>query len=1111
MTPTEPCASPIDPPATRLRLLGVPAWRRTPADWQPLTTKDAALLARLALEGPQTRSGPAAWLWPGVRLPRAHANLRQRLFRLRRLGGGLIDESGEGLGLAGAVQCDVWRDACSDDADFASALLSGVVDDDSAGLRGWIEETRSQWLARRADLMTGLAARHESTGALAAALALTERLLALEPLLEHAWRRLMRLHAQRGDRAAALAAFERCEQVLRDELGVKPAAETQALLHQLESATPPQPGAPASLPPPPLVGRVVERQAMAAAWQAGQAFVLVGEAGLGKSRLLSDLAVAGPARVLESARPGDEAVPYAALVRLLRRMQRVASRADALWPQGAARAELARLLPELGPAPAAPGLEALLHGAIESVFAAAPGAGVQAVLFDDLHHADPATRAVLRSVAATPGLRWGFASRPGAGGELVDWLASSARLQPVILAQLTPEDLHKLLLAWRLPGVQPALLAPALARHCGGNPLFVLETLKHLLHHGTGDALATGPLPLPASVEAVLAQRLARLGERAQAVARVAAVAGADFTVELAAAVLGSTTLGLADPWAELLAGQVLCDAPASAGSADVFAHEAVRDAVLRGLPQALRGPLHARIAAALAGQGAPPQRVARHHAAAGQPGLAAVQSLAAAAQALHLGRTAERLAHLRQAAAWFEQATETAAAFDAQVLSIEACLAHEGVAQALALAGALMPQAATRAQRRALRLAQAGVALAAYDVPLLLAAAAAARADATPGSDDALSARALLAAGQALGDDTEPALRAVKSLRTSLRRVRSPLRAADLWGHCAVVYNSAGRTADCMAALQHQHRLAQQAGHAEMQASALSSLSGQYTALGDGHRAITAGLEAVALHRRMGAEHAAVTTEINLVIAYIGGSRLRDARALLDSTVPALARSSADSDLRYLLADLSADIWLRCGQPQRALDELSAEPAAGLNLARRLNRCAMRATAAQMLGHGDEASALWHALRALVPSGPGTGLRLRARALASVVLAPAAARAELDAVVQQARDTQFPAGEALALMRRAAWALRSGDHRQARADALALVRLRPRALHLFVCEAELRALVCQVLAVTGPAAQARAQRKAALDWVAHQLLPQLPDGMQHSWRAHPAHQALWA
>jgi tetratricopeptide (TPR) repeat protein len=264
----------------------------------------------------------------------------------------MVDEVGHDLRLAPGVAVDLDGDA----PDFDAALLAGTPHEDDA-VQDWLDDARRRWLARRADRMSGLAARHEAAGALAAALALTEQLLVLEPLLEHAWRRLMRLHFLRGDRGAAVAAFERCERVLRDELGLAPSPETQALLAQVETlaeaAPPPSraPLPPALLRPPRLVGRVAEREALAGAWQAGRAFLLVGEAGLGKSRLLADIAQ-GRERVLQvAALPGDETVSYALMLRLLRALA-AGGPADALWPTGPARQELARLLPELGPPPA---------------------------------------------------------------------------------------------------------------------------------------------------------------------------------------------------------------------------------------------------------------------------------------------------------------------------------------------------------------------------------------------------------------------------------------------------------------------------------------------------------------------------------------------------------------------------------------------------------------------------------------------------------------------------------------------------------------------------------------------------------------------------------------
>ena len=735
--PANPGATPKTAPtaALRLRLLGVAAWRLGDAPWRALAHKDMALLARLALDGEQPRSLLAGWLWPDVPLSRARANLRQRLFRLRRQCGDAVTETDTGLRLSDAVRCDVWRDGCADDADFTAPLLGGVVDGGAAGgvLQDWLDEERRQWAARRAHLLGGLAARHEANQATAAALAATEQLLAIEPLLEHAWRRLMRLHTQRGDRAAALAAFERCEQILRGELGVKPAPETLALLHRVETGAEHESGGAASLPlpaallrPPQLVGRQAELRAMAAAWQADRAFVLLGEAGMGKSRLLLDCAAGGPARVLAGARPGDEAVAYSSLTRLLRAMLRAAPAPDRLWREAGLREELARLLPELGRAPASAGRQAVLHSALEQVFQAAPAAGLQAVLFDDLQHSDEASRAVLQRVGGLPGVRWGFASRPEhrPASWLAPWLASSAGLQPVVLTTLDSGALQALLaslqpaaaaasvLPGALPTALPAALHAALVRHCGGNPLFVLETLKHLhlrdelaaWTHGDPAARLALPLPLPLrlplppSVHAVLTQRLHRLSESAQRLARVAAVAGAEFSVAVAADVMAVSPLDVADPWAELERAQVFGGPSAAAA----FAHDSVLEAVRSNLPKALLAPLHAGVALSLQKSGAPPNTVARHLFAAGQPGAAAPMAVLAAERALQQGRTAEQLALLHQAAAGFEAAGDADAAFDTRVAAVPVALAHEGVASAAALAAALLPAARSARQRQA-------------------------------------------------------------------------------------------------------------------------------------------------------------------------------------------------------------------------------------------------------------------------------------------------------------------------------------------------------------------------------------------------------------------------
>ncbi len=114
-----------------------------------------------------------------------------------------------------------------------------------------------------------------------------------DPLREHAHRRLMRLHYLRGDRAAALAAYERLRELLGRELGTAPDRESRELAQLVEaSGALPQP-APVARPvtvlrPPRLVGREADWRALQAALDARRCALVLGEPGIGKSRLIGD-------------------------------------------------------------------------------------------------------------------------------------------------------------------------------------------------------------------------------------------------------------------------------------------------------------------------------------------------------------------------------------------------------------------------------------------------------------------------------------------------------------------------------------------------------------------------------------------------------------------------------------------------------------------------------------------------------------------------------------------------------------------------------------------------------------------------------------------------------
>ena len=217
-----------------------------------LAPRDAALLAWLALEGPTPRSRLAALLWPQSTPESAGNALRQRLFQLRRqLGVELVSGSAI-LSLAAGVEHDLLD---------SRHVLADSGDDLGPELATWLEQQRENRAVRHRTGLEGRAEAAEHARDYAGALAHARDLLALAPLSEAAHRRLIRVLYLQGDRAAALLAFDRCEQVLKDEVGAAPSAETLALLATISAASVPALPAPAqSLPanvllPPRLIGR----------------------------------------------------------------------------------------------------------------------------------------------------------------------------------------------------------------------------------------------------------------------------------------------------------------------------------------------------------------------------------------------------------------------------------------------------------------------------------------------------------------------------------------------------------------------------------------------------------------------------------------------------------------------------------------------------------------------------------------------------------------------------------------------------------------------------------------------------------------------------------------
>jgi predicted ATPase/DNA-binding SARP family transcriptional activator len=278
--------------------------------------KVRALLAYLALEAdrPHQRSALAGLLWPEQPEEQALRNLSQALVRLRQALGGSEDpllvtrSTVQWRAEAAAVDVlDFVRLACSSDpgeleqaaALYRGELLAGFGLPDCEAFEDWLLLSRErlgyQALTVLQQLGEAALARGEPIEAIEAA----RRQLALDPWREAAYRQLMRALTLSGDRAAALAAYARCQKVLRDELDVVPDDETRLLAEQIEGGeilpvaelrSPAVSSAQQHNLPAPLasfVGREEELARLATLPQDETRLVtVVGAGGSGKSRLV---------------------------------------------------------------------------------------------------------------------------------------------------------------------------------------------------------------------------------------------------------------------------------------------------------------------------------------------------------------------------------------------------------------------------------------------------------------------------------------------------------------------------------------------------------------------------------------------------------------------------------------------------------------------------------------------------------------------------------------------------------------------------------------------------------------------------------------------------------
>ena len=1077
----------------RVRLYGEPALLLADGRVVALERRAAALLALAALEPGISRLRAATLLWPDSGDPRR--NLRQQLLRFRQQFGHDVVVGQDALVLAPGLRVG------AESAHPHAALLESLDYADCEDFAVWLTRQRGGQHEARLDAMRQRLADSETAGELDAALAAAQSLLALDSHRETHHREVMRLHYLRGDAAAGLGAYQRLTEMLATDYGTSPSAASEQLAASLRASAlqaqgkPPTPEVAVrgqSLPvtlkrPPRMAGRERERTAALHAWADGQAVLLEGEAGLGKSRLIAELLTGVDDTLVAAGRPGDAGAPYATLARLLRQLLE-SGVADLSAPTRDALGRIVSVAPRAASDSGSDAASALRPGAMAAaVSELLQQRGVQCVVVDDLHFTDDATLELVASLASQdePARRWLFAARPAevpaAAQSLRDSLAELQRLRVIALAALDLDAVATLVDTLAIRGLQGSSLAGPLLRHTGGNPLFVLETLKHGLVDGS---LARGELPRPLGVGALIDRRLQRLSEPALTLARLAAIAGVDFNIELAESAIGVRAVQLASAWNELQDAQVLRD--------DAFAHDLVSDAVLRSVPPVVARRVHAQCAGWLSTHGGEPARVARHWEQAGDAAQAAAAFEQAAERALHASRRHEEAALRSQAAAQWALADNAERRFDALAARVSALTAAAIDEQALGEASALLAQAGNDMQRlRAFRvhsdlLGQSGrmqEALAVGQPGMALAQRIGAH-------EEQVRIAGPMAANLAKLGRPEEAYSLLLPLREWVdSRGDDELR--SIWyGYWAGTLGHIGRLREAVASYDIAIACVERVGRRDAVGAVLLNQGVVLRTLGQLGRAFEASQRGMS----MMSDDASATSERALAQLMHARDqaetgRYADALRAFDEVMPQL---EAMGNPFWPLAAQTAQavLWLHLGQYARALQLLQVNDA-GVPAWLRAGRPLLRMEIAHAMGQPLPQAAVSEA-RALTAGDPNRESGIAVRALRA-----APAQEVLDQAVHWAEvartHERFGLLQALQVHQsRAATALSRHDEAAAAARA-ALALLDQGFAPEFMYLPELYLVAWQALSRAGASDEAAAVLKAGTDWILHHALPQVP------------------
>jgi DNA-binding SARP family transcriptional activator len=443
---------------------------------------------------------------------------------------------------------------------YRGALLSGFALPGCPEFEAWISRERQGYECHYLEALLDLVDFYQANQELTTAIGYAKRYLESDNLAESVHCRLIELFAQQGDRSAAERQLEQCTEALEHELGISPSPKTWAIYQAVMGSgqaglmLPSQAMADRSrfAHETPFVGRnevleQVERIFNLARLGRGKVCLISGEPGIGKSRLLRQIAAhyRCQSSVLYSAgNPGMEDLPYHPIAEAMRSaLEGHAASLKKVSPVWLA--EAGRLLPEIygrfpdlpEPLPARP--EEARRRLFEALYQLSAGLASRVnpllLCLDDLHWADTTTLEWLIYL----GNRLAFEGSSyllvicacrSEGLQSLDGLRYALNrlgvLEELQLEALEAEHVLEILGQLSTPNQHNQGLASRLQQISGGNPYFLCETLRALIeeHHLATRLVEPENIPLLKNIQAIVGQRLVGLEQGQQKVLEIAAV-----------------------------------------------------------------------------------------------------------------------------------------------------------------------------------------------------------------------------------------------------------------------------------------------------------------------------------------------------------------------------------------------------------------------------------------------------------------------------------------------------------------------------------------------------------------------------------------------------------